>query len=181
MYENSQTVHTTYARGQYFGSALHNGASMFQPSAYSVQYGDALAQGEQSQQAQYAQPPYVSYAPMSKAEADAVKSVAKVSAITQMAGAASELIGGITREAIAARAARRQLELQQAHDISMAPYTQSTLNAQAKLKDAEARITGYLAEGKYAENMPLIVGIVSVCGLGVAALAILKPRSKKNE
>ena len=183
MYANSQTAHTTYARGQYFGSALNNGALMFTPSQYSGHYGNALEAGEQAQyqQQQYQQYQQQQYVPMSKAEAEAVNTVAKVSAVTQMVGAISDIAGGITKEAIAARAAKRQLELQQAHEMSMAPYTQTTLTAQAKLKDAEARITGYLADNKYAENMPLIVGIVSFCGLGVAAIAMLRPRGKKNE
>lgn len=174
----SQTAHTTYSRGQGYGSASYGGSVIpvyFQPSQvgqnggfgaasdYGCGCGEALENSGQG---------------MSKEEAQAFKDVARISGITQGVLGLSEMISGITQSAIGASGAKRQLELQQAHELEMAPFSERALYAQTQLKQAEANLEAAKSRIASAQNAPMLFGIAGLFGIGITALLLRKKDSK---
>jgi hypothetical protein len=174
----AQTARTTYSRGQGYGGAVV--PVYFQPSQVGQNGGFAgpfgCGCGEAQENPAVFNP--ANSNSMSKEEADALKKVAQVSGITQSVLGLSEMISGITESAIGAKAAKQQLELQQAHELEMAPFSERALYAQSQLKQAEANLEAAKSRIASAQNTPLLFGIAGLFGIGITAL-LLRKKSEK--
>lgn len=173
----AQAAHTTYSRGQGYGQADLGGHVIpvyFQPSQVGKNggfggYGSGCGCGEALENAGEG---------MTKEEAQAFKDVARISGITQGVLSFSEMISGITQSAIGAKSQKQQLELQQAHELEMAPFSERALYAQTQLKQAEANLEAAKSRIASAQNAPMLLGIAGLFGIGLTALLLRKKDQK---
>ena len=164
-----QTLLSTYARGGEFGaisSALGASATglqrvenmYFQPSRLMTTGNFAGPDNSASSDA------------MTKVEADALTKVAKTQAIVAGVSSVTDLIKGITTSVVSAKNDRKILELTQAHELEMAPYSEKTTLAEAQLRREEARLEQTRANLEGQKRLPLIIGIGGLTVIGALGL-----------
>lgn len=168
-----QTALSTYARGGEFGAiSAAIGASAtglqrvenmyFQPSRL-MSTGNFFGADDSSDEYDNS---------MSKTEANALTKVAKTQAIVAGISSFTDLVKGITTSVVSAKNDRKMLELTQAHELEMAPYSEKTTLAEAQLRREEARLQQTLANYESQKRLPLIYGIGALTvigGLGLLA------------
>lgn len=107
---------------------------------------------------------------MTKVEADALTKVAKTQAIVAGVSSVTDLIKGITTSVVSAKNDRKILELTQAHELEMAPYSEKTTLAEAQLRREEARLEQTRANLESQKRLPLIIGIGGLTVIGALGL-----------
>lgn len=175
-----QTALSTYARGGEFGAiSAAIGASAtglqrvenmyFQPSRL-MSTGNFFGADDSAFGADDSSDEYDNS--MSKTEANALTKVAKTQAIVAGISSFTDLVKGITTSVVSAKNDRKMLELTQAHELEMAPYSEKTTLAEAQLRREEARLQQTLANYESQKRLPLIYGIGALTvigGLGLLA------------